>query len=212
MYNITPKSSHIIHTHLIISHPLSNPPRIQSIVLSYLHIMPRIAKPKKKPSEKASGDGDGDGFESISSVGVSENTSLNIQRKSTRTARTKSKVAGSKKKSSKAATSTSEQPPSPEAGGRKCPHEESVALEKLKGKVTTLWQRGKPKRVLVVDVPTGKDTGLPLNKNGASFCNQCNVQCLCPLSAPHNLCCDTETHVSLNNVGEYVVSPAHTIH
>jgi hypothetical protein len=40
------------------------------------------------------------------------------------------------------------------------------------------------------------------------------VQCKClrPLSAPHNLCCDRETHVSLNNVGEYVVFPAETVH
>ncbi len=124
---------------------------------------------------------------------------------------TKSKVAGSKKTSSKAATSTSKQPPSPEAGERKRPPEELVLWEKLKGKVTSLWQRGKPKRVVVVDVPTGKDTGPPLNKNGISFCNQCNVQCLFPLSAPRKLCCDRETHVSLNNVGEYVVFPAHTI-
>jgi hypothetical protein len=106
--------------------------------------MPRISKPKKKPLEKEAS-GDGDGFESIFSVGVSESTSLNIQRKSTRTARMKSMVAGSKKKSSKAANSTSEQPPSPEAGRRKRPSEELVALEKLKGKVITLWQRGKPK-------------------------------------------------------------------
>jgi hypothetical protein len=173
--------------------------------------MPRIAKDRKTPSEKKAS-GDGDGFEAISSVGVSESTSLNMQRKSPRMARTKSKVAGSKKKSSTAATSTSEEPPSPEAGGRKCPPKELVALEKLKGKVTTIWQRAKPRRVVVSDVPTGKDTGPPLNKSGVSFCNQCNVQCLCPLSAPRNLCCDREAHVSLNNVGEYVVFPAHTIH
>jgi hypothetical protein len=151
--------------------------------------MPRIAKARKKPSEKEAC-GDGDGFESIFSDGVSESTSLNMQRKSTRMARIKSKVAGSKKKSSRAATSTSEQLPSPEAGGRKRPPEELVELEKLKGKVSTLWQRGKPKRVVVVDVPTGKDTGPPLNKNGVSFHKQCNLQCLCPSSAPHNLCCD----------------------
>jgi hypothetical protein len=114
--------------------------------------MPRIAKPKKKPSEKEAS-GDDDGFESVSSVGVSESTSLNMQRKSTRMARTKSKVAVSKKKSSKAATSTSKQPPSPEADVRKRPPEELVALdEKLKGKVTTLWQRVKPKREVVVDI------------------------------------------------------------
>jgi hypothetical protein len=173
--------------------------------------MPRIAKAKKNPSEKEAS-GDGDGSESISSVGVSESTSLNMQRKSRRMTRTKSEVAGSKKKSSKAATSTSEQPPSPEAGGRKRPPEELVELEKRKGKVTTLWQRGEPKRVVIVDVPTGKDTALPLNKNGISFCKQCEVQCLRPLSDPRNLCCDRETHVLLNNLGEYVAFPAHTIH
>ncbi len=124
-----------------------------------------------------------------------------MQRKSPRMARTKSKVAGSKKKTSKAATSISEEPPSPEAGGRKCPPEQLVALEKQKGKVITLWQRGKPKRVVISDVPTGKDTGPPPNKNGVSFCKMCNVQCLCPSSAPCNLCCDRETHVSLNNFG-----------
>jgi hypothetical protein len=172
--------------------------------------MPRIAKAQKKPSEKEAS-GDGDGFEAISSVGVSESTSLNLGRKSVRMARTKSKVAESKKKSSKAATSTSEEHSCSEAGGRKPPPEELVELEKPKGKVTTLWQRGKPKRVVVVDVPTDKDTGPPLNKNGVSFCKQCNVQCICPSSTPHNLCCDGETHISLNNVGEYVVFPAQTI-
>ncbi len=112
-----------------------------------------LAKTKKKPSEKEAS-GDGDGFEAILSVGVGESTSLNMQRKSPRMARMKYKFAGSKKKTSKAATSISEEPPSPEAGGRKCPPEQSVALEKQKGKVTTLWQRGKPKRVVVSDVPT----------------------------------------------------------
>jgi hypothetical protein len=84
--------------------------------------MPRVAKTKKKPSEKEAS-GDADGFEAILSVGVGESTSLNMQRKSQRMARTKSKVARSKKKTSKAATSISEKPPSPEAGGRKCPPE-----------------------------------------------------------------------------------------
>ncbi len=51
-----------------------------------------------------------------------------------------------------------------------------VALEKQKGKVTTLWQWGKPKRVVVSDVPTGKDSGPPLNKNGVSVRKQYNVQ------------------------------------
>ncbi len=124
----------------------------------------------------------------------------------------KSKVAGSKKKTFKGATSTSEEPPSPEAGGRKCPPEQLVVLEKQKGKVATLWQRGKPKRVIIFDVLMGKDTGPPPNKNGVSFPKQCGVQCLCPLSTPRNLCCDRETHVSLNNVGEYVVFPAQTVH
>jgi hypothetical protein len=146
------------------------------------------------------------------SVGVGESTSLNMQRKSPMTARTKSKVAGSNKKTSKAATSTSEEPPSPESGGRKCPPEQLVALEKQNGNVTTLWQRGKPKRVVISDVPTGKDTGPPPNKNGVSFHKQCNVQCLCLSSASRKLCCDIETHVSLNNVGGYIVFPAETVH
>ncbi len=120
-----PHYSHTPH----ISHPHSNPLRIQSIELSYLHIMPRLAKTKKKLSEKEAS-GDGDGFEAILSVGVVESTSLNMQRKSPTTARTKSKVAGSKKKTSKAATSTTEEPPSPESGGRKFPPEQLVALKK----------------------------------------------------------------------------------
>ena len=66
--------------------------------------------------------------------------------------------------------------------------------------------------MVVSDVPTVKDTGPPPNKNEVSFRKQCSVQCLCPLSAPRNLCCDRETHVSLNNIGEYVVFPAHTIY
>ena len=108
--------------------------------------MPRVAQTKKKgekPSEEEAS-GDGDGFETILSVGVGESTSLNMQRKSPMTARTKSKVAGSKKKTSKAATSTSEEPPIPESVGRKHPPEQLVALEQQKGTVTTLWQRGKP--------------------------------------------------------------------
>jgi hypothetical protein len=56
--------------------------------------MPRIARAKKKPSEKETS-GDGDGVEAILSVGVDESTSLNMQRKSPKMARTKSKVAGS---------------------------------------------------------------------------------------------------------------------
>jgi hypothetical protein len=173
--------------------------------------MQNVAKTKKKHPEKEAS-GDGDGFEAILLVGVGESNSLNMQRKSPMTARTKSKVAGSKKKTSNAATSTSEEPPSPESGGRKCPLEQLVVLEKQEGKVTTLWQRGKSKSVVISDVPTGKDTGPPPNKNGVSFRKQCDAQCLCPLSAPCKLCCDIETHVPLNNVGEYVVFPAETVH
>jgi hypothetical protein len=127
-------------------------------------------------------------------------------------ARTKSKVAGSKEKSSKAATSTSEEPPIPESVGRKYPPEQLVALEQQKGTVTTLWQRGKPKRVVVADVPTGKGARPPPNKNGVSFCKQCGAQCIRLSSAPRKPCCDRETHVSLNNVGEYVVFSAETVH
>jgi hypothetical protein len=176
--------------------------------------MPRVAKTKKKggkPSEKEAS-GDGDGFETISSVCVGESTSLNMQRKSLTMARTKSKVAGSKKKTSKATTSTSEEPPSPESVGRKHPPEQLVVLEQQRGTVTTLWQRGKPKRLVVTDVPKGKDTRPPPNKNSVSFCKQCGAQCIRPSSAPRKPCCDRETHVSLNNVGEYVVFPAETVH
>jgi hypothetical protein len=165
--------------------------------------MPKIAQTKKKgkkPSEKEAS-GDGDGFETFLSVGVGESTSLNMQRKRPTTARTKSKVAGSKKKTSKAATSTSEEPPIPESVGRENPPEQLVALEQQKRTVTTLWQRGKPKRVVVADVPTGKGTGPPPNKNDVSFRKQCSAQCICPLSAPRKPCCDREPHVSLNNVG-----------
>jgi hypothetical protein len=173
--------------------------------------MPTVAKTKKKPSPtEKEASGDGDGFDTILTVGVGESTSLNMKRKSPMMATTKSKIAGSKKKTSNAAASTSEEPPSPKSDGSKCPPEQLVALEKEKGKVTTLWQRGKP--VVVSDVPTGKDTGPPPKENGVSFCKQCNAQCLHPSSAPRKLCCDIETHVSLNNIGEYVVFPADTIH
>jgi hypothetical protein len=148
--------------------------------------MPRVAQTKKKgkkPSKKVAS-GDGDCFETISSVSVGESTSLKILRKSPTTARTKFKVAGSKKETSKATPSTSEEPPIPESIQRKHPPEQLVALKQQKGAVTTLWQRGKPKRVVVTDVPTGKDTGPPPNKNGISFREQCGAQCICPSSAP----------------------------
>ncbi len=38
------------------------------------------------------------------------------------------------------------------------------------------------------------------------------MQCLHPLSASRKLCCDIETHVSLNNVGEYDVFPDESVH
>ncbi len=154
--------------------------------------MPRVAQTKKKgkkPSEKKDS-GDGDGFETVLSVGVGESTSLNMQRKSPTTARTKSKVAGSKKNTSKAATFTSEEPPIPESVGRKYPPEQLVALEQQKGTVTTCWQRGKPKRVVVTDVPTGKDAGPPPTENSISFRKQCNVQCIRPSPAPRKPYCD----------------------
>jgi hypothetical protein len=159
--------------------------------------MPRLVKTKKKPSEKEAGD---DGFEVILSVAINETTSLNLRQKSQRMATIKSKVAGSKKKSSKAATFISEEPPSPEDGARKCPPEELVEVEKPKQMVTTLWSRGKAKRVVVVDLPKGKDTGPPSSENGKFFCKQCNENCISSLSTPCNLCCEQVTHVSLNNM------------
>ncbi len=65
--------------------------------------------------------------------------------------------------------------------------------------------------MVVADVPTGKGTGPPPNENGVYFRKQCAAQCICPSSAPRKPCCDRETHVSLNNVGEYVVFPAETV-
>ena len=79
--------------------------------------MPTVATTKKKPSEKEAS-GDGDGSEAILSVGVGESTSHSMNRKSPMKARTKSKVAGSKKKTSNTADSTSEEPPIPESDGR----------------------------------------------------------------------------------------------
>ncbi len=66
--------------------------------------------------------------------------------------------------------------------------------------------------MVVVDLPKGKDTGPPSNENGASFRKQCNINCISSSSTPHNLCCERETHVSLKNIGEYVVFPAKTVH
>jgi hypothetical protein len=171
--------------------------------------MPRTAKTKKKPSEKEVG---GDGFKAILLVAVNETTSLYLQEKSQRMATMKSKIAGSKKKSSNAATSTSEEPPNPEDGARKHPPEELVEVEKPIQKVTTFWRRGNIKRVIVVDLPKGKDTGPPSNENGISFHKQCKKNCISSSSTPHNPCCERETHMSLNNVGEYVVFSAKTVH
>ncbi len=103
-------------------------------------------------------------------VAVNETTIPNLPVKSQRRATVKSKIAGSKKESSTAATSTSEAPPSPEDGTRKRPPEELVEVEKPKQKVTTLWSRGKLKKVVVVNLPKDQDTGLPSNENGVSFC------------------------------------------
>jgi hypothetical protein len=121
-----------------------------------------------------------------------------------------SKVARSKKKSSAAATDTSEEPPIPEDGARKHPPVELI--EELKQKVTTLWSRGKAKRVVIVDLLKGKDTGPLSNEIGVSFCSQCNENCISSLSTPHKKCCERETHISLNKVGEYVVFHAKTVH
>ena len=122
----------------------------------------------------------------------------------------KSKIAGSKKKSSPTATSTSEEPPSPEDGTRKCPPEELI--KEPKQKVTTFWSMGKAKIVVVVDLPKDKDTGPPSNKNDVSFCKQCDKNCISSLSTPCKMCCERETHVSLNKDGEYVAFPAKSVH
>ncbi len=142
-------------------------------------------------------------------VAINETTSPKPKRNQ-RSATVTSKVAWSKKKSSAAATNTPEEPPIPEDGARKCPPEKLI--EELKQKITTLWSRGKAKRVVVVDLPKGKDTGPPSNENGASFCSQCNEDYISSSSTPRKKCCERETHVSLNKVGEYVVFHAKTVH
>jgi hypothetical protein len=93
--------------------------------------MPTLAKTKKKSSGKEAR-GDGEGFEVI----------LSVKRKSPTKARTKSKVAGSKKKTFNAAAFTSEEPTSPESDGRKCPPEQLVALEKQRGRSLLFGNRG----------------------------------------------------------------------
>jgi hypothetical protein len=155
--------------------------------------MPRTAINKKKTSEKEVG---GDGFEAILSVAVNETTSLNLQKNNQRMATMKSKIAGSKKKRTTGATSTSEEPPSPEDGARKRPPEELVEVEKPKQKITTLWSRGKAKRLVVVDLPKGKDTGPPSNEDRASFRKHYNENCISSSSTPCNLCRERETHFS----------------
>ena len=116
-----------------------------------------------------------------------------------------SKVVRTNNKSSTAATTTSEDiknqspaalPPSPEDGARKHPPEELIEVEKPKQKVTTLWSRGKLKKVVVVNLPKGNNTGSPSNENGISFCSQCNEKCASSLSTPCKKCCETETHIS----------------
>jgi hypothetical protein len=87
-----------------------------------------------------------------------------------------------------------------------------IEEDKPKQKVTTLWSRGKAKKMVSVNLPKGKDTGPPSNENGVSFCSQCNEKCPSSLSTPCKKCCETETHLSLNKVGKYVVFPAKTVH
>ncbi len=145
--------------------------------------MPRLAKAKKKPSEKGAG---GDSLEAILSVAVDETTSLNLQKKSPRTATMTSKIVGSKKKSSKAATFMSEEPPSPEDGARKCPPKELVEVEKPKRKVTTLWQRGKLREWALV----------------------MSLQARIPAHHPIRMACSFASSAMLN---AFVLFPLHTI-
>jgi hypothetical protein len=179
--------------------------------------MLRLVKTKKKPSEKGVG---GDGLAAILLVALNETISPNQPKKNLRRATVTSNVARTKNKSSTSATTTSEDTknkspvalhPSPE-DARKCPPDESIEVDKQKQKVTTLWSRGKPKKVVVVNLPKGKDNGPPSNENDVSFCSQCNDMYNSSLSTPRKKCCETETHVSLNKVGEYVLILAKTVH
>jgi hypothetical protein len=131
--------------------------------------MPRVAQTKKKGekhSEKVAS-GNGDGFETILSVGVGESTSLNKQRKSPMMAKTKSKVAGSKKKTSKVAPSTSEEPPIPESVGRKHPPEQLVALEQQKG--TVLGEGGNLREWLLLNFLQSRIPGHHLTRTAYPF-------------------------------------------
>jgi hypothetical protein len=85
-------------------------------------------------------------------------------------------------------------------------------MKEPRKKITTCWSREKAKRVVIVDLPTGKDTGPPSNENGISFCSQCNEKGISSLSMPCKKCCETETHVALNKVGEHVVFSAKIVH
>jgi hypothetical protein len=129
-------------------------------------------------------------------VAVNETTSPNLPNKNQRRETVKSKVARSKKKSSTAATTTSEEPPSPEDGARKHPPEELVEVEKSKQKINTLLSRGKLKKVVVVNLPKGQDTGPPSNENGISFCKQCDENCISSSSTPRKVLSKRNTCVS----------------
>ncbi len=61
--------------------------------------------------------------------------------------------------------------------------------------------------MVVVDLPKGKDNSPPSNEDSISFCSQCNEKYISSLSMPCKKCCETETHVFVNKVGEYVIFP-----
>jgi hypothetical protein len=125
-------------------------------------------------------------FEAILSVGVSESTSLNMQRMSPTMARTKSEVAGSKKKTSNAATSPSEEPPSPESGGRKCPPEHLVALEKQKGRSLLFGKGGNLREWLFLMFLQARIPGHHLTRTAYPFVGTA-------MSIPLSFVCPTQT-------------------
>jgi hypothetical protein len=179
--------------------------------------MPRPIKAKKKPSEKGVVVDD---LVAILFVALNDTPSPN-QRKNLRRVTVKSNVARTKTNSSIASPTSPEDtknkspvalPPSPEDSARKCPPEDLIEEDKQKQKATPFWSRGKPNKVVVVNLPKGKDTGPPSNKSGISFCSQCNGKCISLLFMLRKKCCETKRHVSLYKVGEYVVFPAKIIH
>jgi hypothetical protein len=153
--------------------------------------MPRLSKAKQKTSEKRVV---GDGFTAILLIALIDTPSPN-KRKNPRRVTGRSNVARTKNKSPVALPPSPEDtknkspvalPPSPEDGERKHRPEKLIEEDKKKQKFTTLWSRGKAKKVNVVNIPKDKDTGPQSNQNGISFRSQSAMKSAylcCPCNA-----------------------------